>query len=454
MMTLEDRQHTADSANHPMMAHGLSVAEVVRQLAVRLDQGLVSHTVDERQRLFGRNALREQAPRPPWLKFLDQFKSLLIIVLIAAAIVAAVVGNVTDAIVILAVVLLNALLGFYQEHRAEQSLAALRGMLPLKARVRRDGAVDTVEADRLVPGDIVLLEAGDRVPADGRLILSAALSIDKSSLTGESIPASKDHATIVALDAPAAERRNMAFMNTLVTHGRAEMVVTAIGPETAMERISRELAKTDEVESPLQLQLDVLGKQLGGIALTLVALLGFLEYLRSVDLAHALLDAIALAIAAVPEGLPVVVPVTLALGMRRMAQHNAIVKKLSSVETLGSTTVICSDKTGTLTVNQMTVRAFLFGGQHFDVAGEGYRTEGAIQLDGNAAEVGDLAPLLVPLALCNDSELRDGTVIGDPMEGAHPGRPLAASAVAAQAGQPRPARLGTCSSRRLVRAAI
>ncbi|MGB8400419.1 cation-translocating P-type ATPase [Bradyrhizobium sp.] len=409
------------SSVHPTqlaVAHGGTVADTLERLVVRSDHGLASHVVDERREMFGRNALKEQTPRQPWLKFLDQFNSLLIIVLMAAAVLAATVGNLKDAAVILAVVLLNAMLGFFQEQRAEQSLAALRRMLPVRARVRRDGAVTNIEADQLVPGDIVLLEAGERVPADGRLILSAALAIDESSLTGESLPASKDADAVAELAAPLAERRNVAFMNTLVTRGRGEMVVTVIGPETVMGRISIELAATDEARSPLQQQLDVLGKRLGGLALTLVALLGFLEYLRSVDLAHALLDAIALAVAAVPEGLPVVVTLTLALGMRRMAEHCVIVKKLSSVETLGSTTVICSDKTGTLTLNQMTVRAFFFDGRRFTVTGEGYRTEGEIRSQGEVARAGDLEPLLIPLALCNDSELRDGAVVGDPMEGA------------------------------------
>ncbi len=396
----------------------MAAGEVLERLAVRSDRGLGKHDVDERRRAFGRNALREPAPRPTWLKFFDQFRSVLIIALIAAATLAAAVGNLKDAGVIMAVVLLNAILGFYQEHRAERSLAALRGMLPVKARVRRDAEVATVEADQLVPGDVVLLDAGDRVPADGRLIFSSALSIDESSLTGESQPVAKEASAVVNLDAALAERRNFAFMNTLVTRGRGELVVTMIGPETAMGRISSELATTADVRSPLQEQLDVLGKRLGGIALTLVGLLGFLEYLRSVDVVHALLDAVALAVAAVPEGLPVVVTVTLALGMRRMAQHHAIVKKLSSVETLGSTTVICSDKTGTLTLNQMTVRTFLFGSRRFTVSGEGYRTKGTIRPENGEGDDGGLEPLFAALVLCNDSQLNDGEVTGDPMEGA------------------------------------
>jgi Ca2+-transporting ATPase len=398
--------------------HHMQLAELLHRLAVESEHGLSQEQAKERLSRFGPNALPMAAPRATWLKFLDQFKSLLIIVLGVAATLAALVGNLKDATVIIAVVLFNAALGFYQEHRAEQSLAALRGMLPVKARVRRGGTIAEVIADRVVPGDIVLLEAGDRVPADGRLVQAASLAIDESSLTGESQPAQKDAAAPVRLDAPLAERQNMAFMNTLVTRGRGELVVTQTGASSTMGRISKELAAASDSKSPLQVQLDVLGKRLAGIALALVGLLGFLEYLRSVDLAHALLDAIALAVAAVPEGLPAVVTVTLALGMHRMAQQRAIVKRLASVETLGSTTVICSDKTGTLTLNQMTVRAFRFRGRRFAVSGEGYRNEGEIKPEGCEADCVDLNQLLIPLVLCNDSQVKDAQVIGDPMEGA------------------------------------
>jgi Ca2+-transporting ATPase len=393
-------------------------ADLVAQLSADPVLGLSQSEVDERLSRFGPNALPEVPPRPAWLKFLDQFRSPLIVVLVVAAVLSAFVGDTKDAIVILTVVMLNALLGFYQEHRAEQSLAALRGMLPTRAKVRRAGAVSEVLADRLVPGDVVLLEAGDRVPADGRLIQAANVAIDESSLTGESVPAQKDLKALPSPDAPIAERPNTAFMNTLVVRGRCEMVVTQTGVETVVGGISRELATTEEGRSPLQVQLDRLGKRLGGIALTLVTLLGFLEYLRSANIGEALIDAIALAVAAVPEGLPAVVTITLALGMRHMAQRHAIVKRLASVETLGSTTVICTDKTGTLTLNQMTVRTFRFREQQFTVTGEGYDPRGEIVTESAGSPAPDLRPLLVPLMLCNDSEVKDGSVIGEPMEGA------------------------------------
>ena len=350
--------------------------------------------------------------------FLVQFKSILILILIGAAFLAALIGDLKDAIVILAVVIINAIVGFYQEYRAEQSLTALKGMLPVRARVRREGIKSEVPAEDLVPGDIVLLEAGDHVPADGRLFIVVGLEVDESSLTGESQPVSKQTASLDKLETPLAERTNMVFMNTLITRGRGELILTATGECTEMGRLSQVLASTAEAPTPLQVQLDQLGKRLGAIALILVGLLSFLEYLRGSNLAHIAMDAIALSVAAMPEGLPVVVTVTLALGMHTMARQRAIVKRLASVETLGCTTVICSDKTGTLTLNQMTARSFFFQGEHFDVTGEGYHVKGAIHAVNQVSGVADLNPLLVPLIACNDSRVVEGKVIGDPMEAA------------------------------------
>ena len=316
--------------------------------------------------------------RGPWRVLLAQFKSVMIVILLGAALLAASVGSVKDASVILAVVVINALVGFYQEYRAERSLEALKSMLPVSATVRRDGSSQKISAEAVVPGDIVLLEAGDSVCADGRLVVATGLEIDESALTGESQPATKQIEPLDKVDLPLGDRSNMAYMNTLLTRGRAELLVTATGAHTEMGKLSRELAATVEVPTPLQVQLNQLAKRLGVIALSLVALLSLMQYLRGEEFAHILLDAIALAVAAMPEGLPVVVTVTLALGMRNMARQHAIVKRLASVETLGCTTVICSDKTGTLTLNQMTVRTFSYEGRMFDVSGEGYGAQGAI----------------------------------------------------------------------------
>ena len=402
----------------PIAAHTLDAPAVAESLEVGPDVGLGAQEALARLARFGPNRLPQALARSPWCVLLAQFKSILILILLGAVVLAALVGSTKDAVVILAVVLINALVGFYQEYRAERSLAALKSMLPSKARVRRDGVSQEVAAADLVPGDVLLLEAGDRVAADGRLLLAAGLEIDESALTGESQPVAKQSDLQVAADAPLGDRLNLAYMNTLLTRGRAESLVTATGASTEMGRLSQELAATEEVATPLQVQLDRLGKCLGAIALTLVGLLSFLQYLRGAELVHIVIDAIALAVAAMPEGLPVVVTVTLALGMHKMARQHAIVKRLASVETLGCTTVICSDKTGTLTLNQMTARTFVFGGHRFDVSGEGYRTEGEITPPTGAASTIDLSPLLTPMVACNDSRFDDGKAIGDPMEAA------------------------------------
>jgi len=398
--------------------HTRAAEEVAARLDVRPDAGLTRDQASARRAQYGLNRLPETPPRSAWLVFFGQFNSILILILIGAALLAALIGNVKDAVVILAVVVINALVGFYQEYRAERSLAALKEMLPVRTRVRREGEKHEIAAEDLVPGDVVLLEGGDRVPADGRLFIAAGLEIDESALTGESQPVGKQVAALPIADAPLGDRVNMTYMNTMLTRGRAEVIVTATGVHTEMGRLSQELASVEEVPTPLQIQLDRLGKRLGAIALTLVGLLSFLQWLRGADLAHIVLDAIALAVAAMPEGLPVVVTVTLALGMHKMARQRAIVKRLASVETLGCTTVICSDKTGTLTINQMTVRMFSYEGERFEVAGEGYGPEGEIQATRDGVKVPDLTTLLIPLAACNDSRVNDGRVIGDPMEAA------------------------------------
>jgi P-type Ca2+ transporter type 2C len=398
--------------------HAMAVAEVAQQLEVDLSTGLAAQQAAARLASRGANRLAGQPPRSPWWLFLGQFKSVLILILVGAATLAALIGNGKDASVILAVVFINAIVGFYQEYRAEQSLAALRKMLPLRTHVRRDGQKCNIDAEALVPGDVVLLEAGDRVPADGRLVVAANLDIDESTLTGESQPASKQVAALPTGDLPLGDRINSAYMNTMVTRGRAEMLVTATGMQTEMGQLSAQLALAPEAPSPLQVQLDQLGKRLGAVALLLVGALFVLQLLRDVSLSEALLDAIALAVAAMPEGLPVVVTVTLALGMHQMARQRAVVKRLASVETLGCTTVICTDKTGTLTLNQMTARAFFYRGQRFHVTGEGYRPNGAVLPESGQAELPDLSALLVPLAVCNDSRVDQDRAIGDPTEAA------------------------------------
>lgn len=368
---------------------------VAATMQTRCDTGLTNAQALERLSRCGPNTLPAGVARSPWRVFLGQFKSTLIIILIGAAGLAALIGSGKDAAVIL-VVMINALVGFYQEYRAERSLDALKSMLPVKARVRREGKVQEIAADAVVPGDLLLLEAGDSVAADGRLALCAGLEIDESALTGESQPAGKLSAPLAPADAPLGDRFNKAYMNTLLTRGRAELIVTATGPGTEMGRLSQELALAEDVATPLQIQLDRLAKRLGSIAVALVALLSFLQDLRGAERGEILIDAIALSVAAMPEGLHVVVTVTLALGMHKMARRHAIVKRLSSVETLGCTSVICSDKTGTLPLNQMSARTFFYEGKRCEVSGEGYRTTGAIT-QSDAEHTGtDLRALLVP----------------------------------------------------------
>ena len=415
---VSSRPHNSLEADLPGAWYTLEVARVAQQFDVDLSTGLAREEAQARLASAGLNRLAGPPPRSPWLLFLSQFKSVLILVLFAAAALAALVGNLKDAGVILAVVVINAIVGFYQEYRAEKSLAALRKMLPLRTHVRRGGKKLDIDAETLVTGDVVLLKAGDRTPADGRLAVAVHLDIDESSLTGESQPASKQASVLAGLDLPLSDRLNMAYMNTMVTRGRAEMLVTATGMQTEMGQLSKQLAMTREMPSPLQVQLDQLGKRLGGLAALLVSLLFFLQLYRGVKLSDAILDSIALAVAAVPEGLPVVVTVTLALGMHKMAKQRAVVKRLASVETLGCTTVICSDKTGTLTLNQMTARTFFFQGQRFDVTGQGYEALGTISAQVDQGALPDLVALLTPLVACNDSRVENGRAIGDPTEAA------------------------------------
>jgi P-type Ca2+ transporter type 2C len=310
------------------------------------------------------------------------------------------------------VVLLNATLGFFQEHRAEAALAALKNMLAPTARVRRDGEVHPDRRADLVPGDLLLLEAGDRIPADARVLSAHSAEVAEAALTGEShavakLPEAVDEKSALA------ERHNMLYMNTVVTRGRLEAVVTATGMQHRDGPPGRLLAETAEGETPLQKQLDGLGKRLALIASVVVSLMFVMGLLRGDPLVQTAMTAIALAVAAIPEGLPAVVTVTLALGMHRMAKRHAIVKKLSAVETLGCTTVICSDKTGTLTLNQMTARALYCNGQRLPSAARVMAARRRI-----AGEPRRPAQYPAAGGMCVDARIKDAQLIGDPTEGA------------------------------------
>ncbi|MFP3986629.1 HAD-IC family P-type ATPase [Streptomyces sp. E11-3] len=407
----------------------LAATLVADRLGVDPRAGLSTREATERAAAHGPNRLAEPARRPEWRKFLDQFRNWLIGILLIAAVVAGAIGDIKDAAVITVVVQINAVLGYLQERRAERSLEALRRMLVPTARVRRDGEQLVVKAHTLVPGDVVLLEAGDRVPADGRLTVAESVEVAEAALTGESQPVAKNVAAVDgdgAAAVPLAERTSALFMNTALTRGRAEMIVTATGMRTELGTIAEALRTGEEPPSPLQVQLDSLGRRLAllsGVAIAVYALSALVQGESLADLA---LRAVALAVAAIPEGLPAVLALTLALGVYRMARRGAIVKRLASAESLGSATVICSDKTGTLTLNEMTVRALWSAGTLYDVTGEGYGTTGAIRPSdtnrpsgtGGSPHPDDLAEAVLPFAVCNDAHLTDGSFIGDPTEAA------------------------------------
>jgi Ca2+-transporting ATPase len=370
---------------------------------------------------FGPNRLTETPPIPAWKRFIAQFSNLLTIILIVAAVTSLVVAReIKTPAVVFVVVFMNAIIGFVQENKAEASLAALRRMLASSARVKRDGAWVNVDTADIIPGDVVLVEAGDRIPADGRLLTATNLEIEEAALTGESLAVAKT-LDVAAADAALGDRKCMAFMNTTVTRGRGEYVVTATGMNTEMGKIAGLLASTESDKSPLQKQLDTLAHSLAKLAGVIVALVFIIGLISGDSLSDLFLTAVALAVAAIPEGLPAVTAVTLAIGVTRMAKYNAIVKRLASVETLGCTSVICSDKTGTLTLNQMTARELVYMETSHSVSGEGYSPDGRI-----IPEKGDdplvLISALLPMALCNDAVVNNNNgeweLVGDPTEGA------------------------------------
>ncbi|MDQ3788931.1 MAG: HAD-IC family P-type ATPase [Actinomycetota bacterium] len=381
---------------------GLSAAEAAR----RLEQD-------------GPNRLAEARRERRWKAFLRQFKDLLIVILLVAAVVSLLVTREWETPVVIAlVVLLNATIGFVQESRAEASLEALKKMLVTTAAVRRDGQMVRLDATELVAGDVVAVQAGDRVPADGRLVASTGLEVQESSLTGEAQPVAKSATAQIDPAAPLGDRTTVVFMNTMITRGHAELVVTATGMRTEIGRIAGMLHEAEPEPTPLQRQIADLSRTLALIAGAVIVVVFVLGLVRGQDFAELFISAVSLAVAAIPEGLPAVVAFTLAMGTTRLARRGAIVKRLASVETLGSTSQICTDKTGTLTLNQMTARELRFANRRFTVSGEGYSTEGRIRSTDGAPPPGTVQEALVAMALCTDSELRDGEMIGDPTEGA------------------------------------
>ncbi|WP_336923367.1 cation-translocating P-type ATPase [Aquipuribacter sp. SD81] len=395
--------------------HAREADDVAAALGVEVSEGLGDDEVRRRLDEHGRNVVQEAEQTPWWRLLLAQFADPLVVILLVAAVVAGAVGDLKDPIVIGVVLLLNAGIGFYQENQAQHSMSALQSMLTFSARVRRGGRVSDVEGSELVPGDVVVLRGGDRVPADGRLVRAKGVQVEESALTGEAAAVDKT-LDVVDADAPLAERHNRLFMNTTVARGEAEMVVTETGMATEVGRIAERLREEDDDTTPLQRQLRGLTVRLAVVAGVACALVFALGLLQGDAFADVLLDAVALAVAAVPEGLPAVVTVTLAVGMNQMAKRNAIVKRLVSVETLGSTTVICTDKTGTLTLNEMTAREVVSHGRTWEVSGEGYDPEGRIGDDGE--DFPTPRDVFLPVVLCSDAEVHDGELKGEPTEGA------------------------------------
>ncbi|MGH6802766.1 MAG: cation-transporting P-type ATPase [Methyloceanibacter sp.] len=404
--------------------HAEQAADVLAALKTGPD-GLSAQEAKARKERFGPNRLAAVPKRSEILRFLSQFNNLLIYVLLGAAVLAAAIGHTVDAVVVLIVVLVNAIIGYVQEGRAERALEAIRGMIDPHASVIRDGRRGVIAAEDIVPGDLVLLEPGDRVPADLRLVRARNLRIDEATLTGESVPVDKTIAPAAA-EAPLGDRTSMAFSGTFVASGNGTGVVAATGTASQLGRISTLVGTVETLTTPLLQQMSELARKLTAIILVVsAAVFAFAVLVRGYHWQEAFMVMIGLAVAAIPEGLPAVMTITLAIGVQRMAARNAIVRRLPAVETLGSVSVICSDKTGTLTRNEMMVRTVLTAEGQFDVSGAGYRPEGEFELNGRLVEPAD-HPTLIESAraaiLCNDAELRhaDGmwTVRGDPMEGA------------------------------------
>ena len=443
-MTLEKNGKTEV---HQHEWHALKTEDVLSHLRVE-GNGLTSEEARKRLEQYGPNQL-EEAPRPTFLKMLwEQLNNFVVILLIIASVISALLGDYVEAAAIMAIVVLNSVLGIVQERRAEEALAALKKLAAPDAQVVRDGRRVSIPSYELVPGDLVFLEAGNFVPADIRLLEAVNLRVEEASLTGESLAVQKNAATVLEKNVPLGDRKNTAFMGTVVSYGRGRGVVTSTGMHTQLGLIATMLQSVEVEETPLQRRLDQLGKSLSVAALFLVAIVfivdlinhtninelftGPLGYVREyvAQITDTFIIAISLAIAAVPEGLPAVVTISLALGMREMIKRHALIRRLSSVETLGSATVICSDKTGTLTQNEMTVTRLWVDGQFISVTGTGYVPKGDFLVDGKKVVISKYPAALTTLwlgLLNNDSSLettgeedsqKTYRIVGDPTEGA------------------------------------
>src|SRR3954470_8334847 len=427
----------AQARDGPLHAYRRPLAEVVAALGADAQRGLDPGAVAERLGRYGRNELPAPTKVPAWRHFLAQFRNTLTILLLVATFVSLVAWWIErespipyEALTIVAIVIANGALGFIQESRAEHAIAALEAMSAPSARVLRGGEQQSVATAEVVPGDVLLIEEGDTIPADARVLESIALRAAESALTGESTPVSKDNAPL-GEESGIADQSNMVFSGTAISSGRGRAIVTATGADTEIGKIARSLAKTEQTKTPLQKELDRVGKLLGiaviAIAVVVGATILLVEHLSSISaLVDVLLVAVSLAVAAVPEGLTAITTVVLSLGTQRMAKRNVIVRRLSSVETLGSTTTICSDKTGTLTRNEMTVRAVMTASGKVELTGAGYEPSGEVRQGGKPVSdrrlLEEVEKTLSAGDLANNAALveKDGrwTIQGDPTEGA------------------------------------
>jgi len=439
-MAISQKPESFPSASVQISWHSLSTDDVLQRLDTHHQNGLSSEEASRRMQQFGRNELQDK-PRPTFLKMVfDQLNNFVVILLIVASIVSALLGDWVEAGAILLIVVLNSILGVVQESRAEEALAALKKMASPDAQVLRDGHRIFLPASELVPGDVVFLEAGNFIPADVRLIEAVNLRVEEAALTGESVPVQKNASLILDDQASLGDRKNTAFMGTVVSYGRGRGIVVSTGMHTQLGMIADMLQKVDDEETPLQQRLDQLGRILGWGALGICGLVFAVSILRSgiftsglnAETGNAITDAfmiaVSLAIAAVPEGLPAVVTISLALGMREMVRRHALIRKLASVETLGSATVICSDKTGTLTQNAMTVTRLWVDQTLFTIGGNGYDISGEFQVDCQPVHLAQYPGATTALwigVLNNDAQLeqigRNGKsayrLVGDPTEG-------------------------------------
>ncbi|MEA5464322.1 cation-translocating P-type ATPase [Leptothoe sp. PORK10 BA2] len=384
---------------------------VIQQVNSHLEHGLTTVAAHQRLLRDGPNALVATAGKSPWQVLWSQISEPLVVMLIVAAIISVIVGDLRDAIAILAIVIFNAILGFRQERRAEKAMAALKKMAVPTVRVKRDGQVQTCSMESLVQGDLVLLEAGNLVPADGRLIETVNLQVQESALTGESAPVDKQATAVFKEEQALGDRCNMVYHSTTITRGRGTFVVTETGMATEIGHIARMLQSVEAEPTPLQKRLTQLGKVLGAGAITIALVIAAMGLIQGESLRHMLLTAVSVAVAAVPEGLPAVVTISLALGAERMLKRQALIRHLPAVETLGSVTTICSDKTGTLTENQMTVTVLDIAGQRVEFSDQ--RVE---FFDDEAIGNQGLSLLLLSGAFCNDATLDQNQAIGDPTE--------------------------------------